>query len=264
MIKNIFFVLLSWNIIPSRISKIFSRSFLSSVNFISLHYLLGINPHSVVILLQEGFFLFEQFCICKLLLPQASSLLSIICLLTILSKIPLCFTLFNPQILISLTEDTDRQALKDQTTVSLSEAADGLDVMGGHIGIVTNENDDKYLVWILKSIQKDSESETATVTIYVDVSDVDNTTIITKEFDRSKQDDKFNHDDNKRAKMMEKIQQKLSEPIGDADATRIAFVEKLQELKAALENGNSERVSELRDELKDLRSELGNIKSYLK
>ncbi|MGH1565989.1 MAG: hypothetical protein ACRBB5_00855 [Nitrosopumilus sp.] len=166
---------------------------------------------------------------------------------------------------IQVTEDTDRQVLKDQATVSLSEAADGLDVMGGHIGIVTNENDDKYLVWILKSIQKDSESETATVTIYVvDVSDADNTTIITKEFDRSKWDDKFNHDDNKCAKIMEKIQQKLSEPIGDVDATRIAFVEKLQELKAALENGNSERASKLRDELKDLRSELGNIKSYLK
>ena len=40
------------------------------------------------------------------------------------------------------------------------------------------------------------------------------------------------------------------------------FVEKLQELRAALESGDSERASELRDELRDLRSELGNIQSF--
>jgi len=38
----------------------------------------------------------------------------------------------------------------------------------------------------------------------------------------------------------------------------------LQELKAALESEDSERVSELRDELKDLRSKLGNTKSFRK
>ena len=40
------------------------------------------------------------------------------------------------------------------------------------------------------------------------------------------------------------------------------FVEKLQELRAVLESGDSERASELRDELRDLRSELGNIQSF--
>ena len=50
----------------------------------------------------------------------------------------------------------------------------------------------------------------------------------------------------------------------DVDAARAAFVEKLQELKVTLENEDSERKFELRDELKDLRSELGNIKSYRK
>ena len=166
---------------------------------------------------------------------------------------------------IQITDDSDRQVLRDQVSVSLSEAADGLDVLGGHIGVAVNENGDKYLVWTLKSIEKDSESETATAIIYVvDAGDADNTATITKEFDRSKLDGKFNHDGDKRAKMMEKIQQKLSEPTGDADvdAVRATFVEKLQELKAALESGDSERASELREELKDLRSELGNIKSF--
>ena len=166
---------------------------------------------------------------------------------------------------IQITEDVDKQALKDLISVSLSKAADGLDVMGGHIGVAVNENEDKFLVWILKSIEKDSASETVTATIYVvDAANADNTATITKELDYSERDDKFNRDGEKRADRMEKIQQKLSEPTGDADidAARATFVEKLQELRAAFESGDSERASELRDELKDLRSELGNIKSF--
>jgi len=168
---------------------------------------------------------------------------------------------------IQITEDVDRQTLKDQVIVSLSEAANGLDVMGGHIGVAVNENGDKFLVWTLMSIEKDSESETATVTIYVvDAADADNTTTITKEIDHSKWDGKFNDNGEKRADKMDKIQQRLSEPTGDADidAARATFVEKLQELRVALESGDFEIVSKLRDELKDLRSELGNIKSYRK
>ena len=167
---------------------------------------------------------------------------------------------------IQITEDSDKQALKNQITVSLSEAADGLDVRDGHIGVVTNENDGKFLAWTLKSIERNSDSETVTTTIYVvDAGDADNTVTITKEVDRSERDGKINHDGNKRADITKKLE-RLSQPTGDADidAARSTFVEKLQELKAALESGDSERASELRDELKDLRSELGNIKSYRK
>lgn len=165
---------------------------------------------------------------------------------------------------IQITEDSDRQALRDQVSVSLSEAADGLDVLGGHIGVVTNENGDKFLAWTLKSVEKDSESETATATIYVvDAGDADNTATITKEIDRSERDGKFNHNGDKYADKAEKLE-RFSQPTGDADvdAARATFVEKLQELRAALESGDSEKASELRDELKDLRSELGNIRSF--
>ena len=54
------------------------------------------------------------------------------------------------------------------------------------IGVAVNENGEKFLAWALISIERDSESETATATIYVvDAADVTNTTSITKEFDRS-------------------------------------------------------------------------------
>ena len=165
---------------------------------------------------------------------------------------------------IQITEDSDKQSLKDQVTVSLSEAANGLDVVGGHIGVAVNENGDKFLAWTLKSIEKDSESETVIATIYVvDAGDSNNTTIVTKEIDRHERNG--DHNGNKRANIDEKLE-RLSQPTGDADidTARATFVEKLQELKIALESGDSERASELREELKDLRSELGNIKSYLK
>jgi len=167
---------------------------------------------------------------------------------------------------IQITEDSDKQALKDQVTVSLSEAADGLDVMGGHIGVVVNENGYKSLAWTLKSIQRDSESETVIATIYVvDAGDADNTAIITKEFDHSNWNEKFNQDGDRHVDITKKLE-RLSQPTGDADvdAVRAIFVEKLQELKASLESGDSERASELREGLKDLRSELGNVKSYQK
>ena len=165
---------------------------------------------------------------------------------------------------IQITEDSDRESLREQVTVSLSEASEGLDVRGGHIGVAVNENGEKFLVWTLISIEKDSESETATATIYVvDASDATNTTNVTKEFDRSH---KIEKRVDKISNKIEKFEERSSQSSGDADvdAARAAFVEKLQELKEALESGNSERASELRDELKDLRSDLGNIKSFRK
>jgi hypothetical protein len=90
---------------------------------------------------------------------------------------------------ISVPEDMDREshkALKEQVTVSLSEAAQGLDVMKGSIGIAVNENGEKFVVWKLVSIDKDEESETATATIHVvDAADAENTATVTKEFDSS-------------------------------------------------------------------------------
>lgn len=161
---------------------------------------------------------------------------------------------------IQITDDVNRQTLRNQVSVSLSEAADGLDVLGGYIGVVVNENNDKYLVWTLKSIQKDSESETATATIYVvDAADAANTTSITKEIDHSQ---KIEKRVDRLSNKIDKFEERLSESSGDAD--RATFVEKLQELKATLESRDSERVSELREELKDIRIELDNTKSLRK
>lgn len=85
---------------------------------------------------------------------------------------------------IPITENTDKAALKEKVTVSLSEAAQGLDVHGGHIGIVTNENGEKFLTWNLVSVDKKSEKMTATIHI-VDAGNAENTAQVTKEFSHS-------------------------------------------------------------------------------
>ena len=66
---------------------------------------------------------------------------------------------------IQITEDSERQKIKSQITVSLSDAADGLDVYKAHLGVVVNENDDKFLVWILDNVEIDAGSETAVTTL---------------------------------------------------------------------------------------------------
>lgn len=95
---------------------------------------------------------------------------------------------------IQITEDVDKKTLKDKVTVSLSEASAGLDVQKASLGVAVNENGEKYLVWKLVSINKDSESDTATATInIVDAGDADNTTSVTKEFDKSTHQEKWAH-----------------------------------------------------------------------
>ena len=89
---------------------------------------------------------------------------------------------------IPITEDTDRASLKEQVTVSLSEASQGLDVHMAKLGKVTNENGEKFLAWILASADKNDDTVTFTIHV-VDAGDADNTAQITKEFDFKKYHD---------------------------------------------------------------------------
>jgi len=175
---------------------------------------------------------------------------------------------------IPIPEDMSRTShseLKEQVTVTLLEAVtvaneSGFsDAKAAHIGIVKDENGSKYVAWIIASMDLPKEFGPITANIFVvDAGDVTITATTTKEIDLFAMKDKMFGAGGDYAQKSEKMMQKFSEQTGDADvdAARATFVEKLQELKAALESGDSESASELRDELKDLRSELGNIRSY--
>ena len=167
---------------------------------------------------------------------------------------------------IQITEDSDRQEIKSQITVSLSEASAGLDVHKAHLGVVVNENDDKFLVWILANVEKDSESETAIATIYVvDAGDSSNTATITKEIDHSERtrNGERTSDGDGMANKIERLEERFSEPTGneELDDLQTQFLEKIRELKEAHEEGDSDKVQELRKELKDLREQLIELRS---
>jgi len=167
---------------------------------------------------------------------------------------------------IQITEDSNRQEIKSQITVSLSEASAGLDVHKAHLGVVVNENDNKFLVWILVNVEKDAESETAIATIYVvDAGDLSNTATITKDIDlfEKTRDGKRTRDGDGMANKIERLEERFSEPTGneELDDLQTQFLEKIRELKEAHEEGDSDKVQELRKELKDLREQLTELRS---
>ena len=95
---------------------------------------------------------------------------------------------------IPITEDSDKATLKEKAIPLSEAAADYPNVKKAKLGKAINENGDKFLVWKLVDFSKDSESGTTKMTIYiVDAGDADNTTEITKEFDKSSHHDKWAH-----------------------------------------------------------------------
>jgi len=65
------------------------------------------------------------------------------------------------------------------------------------------------------------------------------------------------------ANKLERLEEKFSEPIGneELDELQTQFLEKIQELKETHEEGNSDKVQELRKKLKDLREKLISLRS---
>jgi hypothetical protein len=87
------------------------------------------------------------------------------------------------------TKDTMKD-LKNDITVSLVDAATAAknagvtDVMMANIGIINDQADNKFVAWILSSMDVNEESETVTANIFlVDAGNVANTAQVTKEFE---------------------------------------------------------------------------------
>jgi len=94
---------------------------------------------------------------------------------------------------IKITDDADKHALKEQVTVSLSEATAAYpDAKKAGMGIAVNENGDKFLVWKVIEKSYDQETHIVTKTIHVvDAADKDNTTFVTKQIDKTQKMQKF-------------------------------------------------------------------------
>jgi len=94
---------------------------------------------------------------------------------------------------IKITEYADKHALKEQVTVSLSEATAAYpDAKRAGMGIAVNEDGDKFLVWKVIEKSYDNETHIKTKTIHVvDAANKDNTVTITKQFDKTDKMQKF-------------------------------------------------------------------------
>lgn len=150
-------------------------------------------------------------------------------------------------------------ALKSQIKVSLSQAAsvaeaNGFtDAMMASIGIVDDGAGNKYLAWVVSSMNKDTESKTMTANIFVvDAGNAANFATTTKTFDHSMMKERMHGDD---AKKFEKFQQKFSEPTGnaDVDAARAKFLDLMNQLREAYSNGDTEKAQAVRVQLHDLK-----------
>ncbi|WP_371503991.1 hypothetical protein [Nitrosopumilus adriaticus] len=154
-----------------------------------------------------------------------------------------------------MTKETHAE-LKSQVTVSLGQAvsvaeSNGVtDAMKAKIGIAKDGEDNKFVVWKIISVDRDEESQTKTKNIFVvDAGDSTNFTSISKTYDHSKM--KGDKTDRK----IEKFQQKFSQPTGDADvdAARAQFLDLMQQLRDAYENGDSETAKSIKEQLKELK-----------
>ena len=187
-----------------------------------------------------------------------------------------------------MTEETDMKTvhedLKSKITVKLSEAASaaedaGLDVMKGNIGMAVNENGDKFIVWMLAEMNMDaSESDTISATIFVvDAADVTNTAQTTKEHNHSmiSKDKRYSHDRNYEKTLSDpeqienkiaKIEKKLFEGETTENVTnddlKSQFLDLLKQLQTAIAEGNDAQADSLRDQLNDLRSQMGDMKKF--
>ena len=91
---------------------------------------------------------------------------------------------------IPITEDSTHQSLKDQITITLSEAASKYpDAKKAKLGIAVNDNG-KYVVWKVIEMTMDSETNTKSMMIHVidaraDTLDAAATEDVQKEFDHS-------------------------------------------------------------------------------
>ena len=164
-----------------------------------------------------------------------------------------------------MTKET-HDSLKSQVKVSLSQAtsiadANGFtDAMMASIGVVDDGAGNKYLVWIVSSMDKDEESKTMTAKIFVvDAGNAENFATTTKTFDHSMMKERMFGNSTK----FEKFQQKFSTPTGnaDVDAARAHFLDLMQQLRQAYANGDLDAAQAIKDQLHTLKQTFLDMRS---
>jgi len=145
-----------------------------------------------------------------------------------------------------ITEDSNKRSLKGDA-ISLSKAANELDVQKAKLGKAVNDAGEKFLVWKLSSIDKAEDSETVSVTIYViDAKSGVTVTTIQKEFDPSMKHQR--HGDGKWSKMQGHYGDLTAEELAEKKA-------QYKEMKQAFDALSQEDRDALKSHFRDMKGQ---------
>jgi len=169
-------------------------------------------------------------------------------------------------------DSTTIDSLKSQVSVTLGQAVSAAELKASNaerasLGVVQNQEGNKYLAWIITSTQRDAITGIITATIVVvDAGDATHSDSTTKTFDPSVMKGKMNGDETSDHPKMsgdntvrfEQFKQKFLEPTGDTavDAARANFVDLKQQLHDAIQKGDTASVQAIKKQLDDLRPSL--------
>ena len=176
---------------------------------------------------------------------------------------------------ISIPETVDHttiDSLKSQVSVTLGQAVSAAEpkvpnAQKANLGVVQNQEGNKYLAWIITSTQRDATTGIITATIVVvDAADATHSDSTTKSFDPSTMKEKMRGDESTDHPKMsgdnparfEQFKQKFLEPTGDAavDAARSQFVDLKQQLHDAIQKGDTASAQSIKKQLEELRPSL--------
>ncbi len=147
---------------------------------------------------------------------------------------------------LKITVDSDKRTLK-ASAISLSQAAEGLDVQKAKLGVAVNDAGEKFLVWKLFSMDKAEDSDTVSVTIYViDAGTGDKVTTIEKEFDHSMKYQR--HGDDKWSKMQGHFGDLSSEQ-------RAEKMSKFKEMRQAFDSLSEEDRETIKSHFRDMKGQ---------
>ena len=152
-------------------------------------------------------------------------------------------------------------ALKDAITVTLSQAAsiaeeNGLtDSMMAHIGVVDDGEGNKYLAWIVSSMNKDDDTSTMTANIFVvDAGNASNFAQTSNTFDHFMMKDRMHGDKAKFENHSQKSDTKFSE-------TKTQFHDLIKQLRDAYKSGDSDAAQSIKDQLNELKQSFISMKN---
>ena len=161
---------------------------------------------------------------------------------------------------IQITEDSDRKSLKEQITVSLSDAASLFpEAKRAGIGIAVNQDGEKFVVWKIIEVDFDSDSKTRTKTIHVvDAANISNTGSVSFEMNNSMRIEKMTDRlDRKIDRITEKFGDSTGDPVKDALITEMLST--MESLRNAVSEGDFESAKDLKQQVKDIRDQIKNI-----